>query len=659
MPPTLRHATETWFDTAVAWYAGWTLLCVAMVGWSGSLHQLTVAGAVGTMVALTIWILQERSRQRSRPRAEPLGPTWGWRERSGLGALVLVGCLVTLCSHRADHDDAFYIGIANWHALRPHLPILRFDLIHGVEGAPLASAAYAFHSLEMLFGAVTHATGIPAIVVAHLVVAPLAGGLLVFTQTSLARTLGLRRWLWIGCLLIAALLLLGEPHRFPSNFGFVRLYQGKAILLSVLLPWIAVCGLRFAERPGVRSWARLALAQVAAVGLSSTAILLAPLTAGVAVLAARRWTMLDGRHFRVLVTGAAASLYPLAVGLFLSIGTDVLRAPDERSAEGGESVVEEPAVAAGRTMPPPDPPQSFPPSEALELVFGDGALRWWILGCLLIAIAGTRGRSRRFWLFGGAVAVILLVPPIHRVVSSAIGSSHWRTLWVLPIPLSVAVALDSAGWALARTASSTALDRSSLRKLSPRVPGSGAGLAGIWLLRILPVGLFFALVPVASVFTAPTNPAAWGAPGLKVSTEWSLVAELVRDVAPQPSSASPATVPLPMVLLPAEYTVWVSTIPGAAVVPMVVRPWYLDDLEGSLSATEIRAREQLHRWVSRHEPRQPEAAIRRFQSAIRTHDFAAIGWRPDSGWDRLLDMGQLGYTLWHEDDSVQIWVRRP
>lgn len=708
MSPTTRHLTgrhqsERWFDGAVATYAVWTLLCVVSIGFSRSLHQLVLVTGLAAVVGAGVCFAARFGWRRGHRKAGPAktrAPSWGTHERLGLTILVVAGAVITLCVHRSDLDDAFYIGVAKWHALRPHIPILRFDLMHGIADAPLASPAYAFHSLEILFSAITYTTGISAIYAAHLVVAPLAGAGLVFAQTTLARALGLRRWLWIGCLLIATLLLLGEPHRFHSNFAFVRLYQGKAILLSVLLPWITVCGFRYADQPTASRWARLAIAQVASVGLSSTAILLSPLVGGVALLSVVDWRRRDARFLRVLAGGAAASIYPLAVGVFLWLGTDVIQAQADElqsvAASSAQTAAPQPAgsVPSAAVAPsgtaasgaasdeaPRIRERDFSPGMTLDLVLGRGALRWWILGVLIAAILGTQGRSRRYWLLSGGMALILLVPPIHRIISALIGSSHWRTLWVLPIPLLVAVALDAAGFGLTKIGPHRPANPLSLRALVLRAVGARTDLGRMWLLRLIPVVAFFLAVPTATIFTARHLPASWNVPNLKVSPEWWLVADLVEAVASGAAHASgtsehPGTgtsswilsatgsdesETTPVILLPTGYTGWVSTAPRAAVVPLVVRPQYLDLLEGSLSTAEIRRRKRLHRWISGRAPAQPEAAARaarNLRRAIETYDLAAVGWKANSGCDRWLDMEELGYALWHEDEMVRIWIQR-
>ena len=71
---------------------------------------------------------------------------------------------------------------------------------------------------------------------------------------KLFRLLTPRWWLWSVGVLIVILVAAGETHRWYGNFAFVRIWQGKAVFLSVALPLIYAYGLRFAVQPTMRGW---------------------------------------------------------------------------------------------------------------------------------------------------------------------------------------------------------------------------------------------------------------------------------------------------------------------------------------------------------------------------------------------------------------------
>jgi hypothetical protein len=81
-------------------------------------------------------------------------------------------------------------------------------------------------------------------------------------------------------------LVLGEDHRSFGNFMFVRIFQGKAIYVSALVPLIFALAIRCtAPEGGARDVMLLACAQLAAIGLSNFGMLAAPLCTATAIAA--------------------------------------------------------------------------------------------------------------------------------------------------------------------------------------------------------------------------------------------------------------------------------------------------------------------------------------------------------------------------------------
>src|SRR5262249_52392304 len=89
--------------------------------------------------------------------------------------LLAIGCVVvTLISHRSDADDAFYVNVAVTTADIPQLALLSIDTMHGIPGLPLPLAVYRVDSYELLNGALSYLSGIPAIYCFHWISAAVA-----------------------------------------------------------------------------------------------------------------------------------------------------------------------------------------------------------------------------------------------------------------------------------------------------------------------------------------------------------------------------------------------------------------------------------------------------------------------------------------------------
>jgi hypothetical protein len=164
---------------------------------------------------------------------------------------------------------------------------------------------------------VARVLGVHAAAVAYLGVLPLATALSVLALWRL-----LRAWRvpGTGWALSAALVFLlfdgGASYATPGNLFLTRLWQGKIILLCVLVPVLLVYALRYVDNPTRGRLVRLGLGSAAAVGLSTTAIFLLPVVAvgGTAPL----WRRAPRRALAGLAVLAA---YPLAAGaVSLAVG---------------------------------------------------------------------------------------------------------------------------------------------------------------------------------------------------------------------------------------------------------------------------------------------------------------------------------------------------
>jgi hypothetical protein len=228
-------------------------------------------------------------------------------------AAVLAGfATVTL---RPNPDDLFYVNLAQWVAAHGQFPLR--DTLYSDLGYPMANWP-PLASYDALTGALAHLAGVPAGDVVYVVVPPVATALSVLALWRLLRAWRMRH---VVVALTAALLFLlvdgTVSYGTPGNLFLTRLWQGKVILLCLVVPLLLVHLLRYVEKPDRRRACWLLLGGAAAVACSTTAIFLVPViaVAGAAPLLARR-------DVRSAVTGfAAVAAYPLGAGLVtLAVG---------------------------------------------------------------------------------------------------------------------------------------------------------------------------------------------------------------------------------------------------------------------------------------------------------------------------------------------------
>jgi hypothetical protein len=406
--PTRGASREPAWKTRAALGVGSAL--ALLVAWQLSLTSVWLVWCLGLAAASVFFVIREAPCTEAAARGRGL--------ELALWATAGLCALYALVAHRADADDAFYVNLAVAAIDRPDLPLLAVDTLHGREDLPIHFPIYRLHSLELAYAAIAWLCGLPAIVVMHLAGAAVAAAALPLAHAVLLRQLLPRNWLAATLALVFVLGIVGEPHRWYGNFAFVRIWQGKSILLFVLLPLVSAFAIRFALRPTGRHWALLAAAQIAGLGCSANASWLAPLAAGSALLCA----VPPGREgFRRSFLAALASAYVLGAGL-AQRGAMVAAAPTlKRVYQDGEQL-----------------------ADALNRTVGDGALAWL---CVVAIGSGwalcSRGLARRYAIVAPLVAATLLLSPFTDawVRANLTGPSYWRAMWAVPIPLLLALAL--------------------------------------------------------------------------------------------------------------------------------------------------------------------------------------------------------------------------
>jgi hypothetical protein len=488
--------------------------------------------------ALVLFVAPEVPRAAAPARSRAL--------EIGLWALALVCVAITLVSHRVDIDDAFYVNLAAAAADAPADGLLVEDTLHGVPGLPLHHPTYRVQSYEIWNGALALLTGIPAIACFHFVSAGLAALLVPLAWARLFRRLLPRHWLWAVAGLVWVLLAAGDAHRWYGNFAFVRMWQGKAVFLSVFLPLVWAYALDFALRPTHRTWWLLAAAQVAALGCSSSAVWAAPAAALAAACSALR----PDRHgWRRLAVVMLASIYVLGIGVAVRETVSAERQQREaaRSEQSQARATAERAAlhAAGRQL-----------HGGLQAVTGGGRLAAVSLAALLAAWACVGpGLARRFAVVVPLAGLLVLFNPYATdwISRNAVGPSYWRAFWVLPIPALLALMLTAPLEPLARR---------------PWL-GRAATLVALAL---------FALLPLRSTLSEK-NGVTLALPRLKVPQEAYRLAEIFTD------QVSPgATVVAPMAV-----SVWLSTFHDR-LHPLVVRDWYLVPFRKRLGKPDLQLR---------------------------------------------------------------------
>jgi hypothetical protein len=524
-------------------------------------------------------------------------PPQSSRGREGLLWGLAVACAVlTLVAHRPDADDAFYVNVAVAAVGAPGRALLSGDTLVGIEGLPIYLPVYRVHSYELWNGALAYLTGVPPIYAFHWISAGIGALLAPLAHAKLLRVLTPRWWLWSVGVVVVVLVATGETHRSYGNFAFVRMWHGKALFLSVVLPMIYAYALRFAVQPTIRGWVLLGASQIAAVGCTSSALWAAPLSALVGLAAAFR---LSRGSLRVAAVGVLGSAYVIVQAGLVRVRLADIRA--SWSAPGGEPG-----------------PQLL---TAFVTTLGDSRLLLLGLGTLLVAGAvSAPGLARRFAVVCPLVLLVGLLNPYVAGWASLnlTGPSYWRSMWALPLPILMALVFTSPlrAW--------------------PSRPLRG---------RLLCVGLvtaFALLVPRYSSLSA-ANGVHLGWPALKVPAGPYRWAALVNRSVPPGSQ----------VAVPPAIDPWIGTFHPHAY-PLVVRH-YLWSQPGAKS-DDTQRRWWLQQALAA--PELVDGAPRQFRDDLDRFQVEAVclANSPRADTARAILAG-TGFRRTVRDDDYELWVR--
>jgi hypothetical protein len=500
---------------------------------------------------------------------------------------------VTLFANRPDADDAFYRSISATLLRFPHQPVLVHDTLYRLSNAPIMLQFYRLGSYDVLVATLARITGIGHLVVAYLVLPSVFAAFCVLAWAYLLRRIVPARWPWVLLILFLCVLALGEAHRAYGNFAFVRIFQGKAILATGMVPVIAGSALLFARHGGLSRWLLLFAAQIAALGVSASALFVAPAAAALGL--AGGWSA-DVSSTRRFAAGMLASVYVFGAGWAIASVT-----------HGGQALVS--------ASPMPGIPQIL-----------DDTWGWWSTRLLLVALlaawAFVRDPVRARYFSAGAFFLLLAVlnPYTVRVVADHFVGvyTYWRLTWALPLPLLLAVLLEGL------------VERAF--RMRPRVLAAGAGVA-LAVFAVVFGGCFGTL--------RSANTVTFGLPGPKVSpVEYQVAARIAKDVPEQG-----------VVLAPEQVSVW---LPTFIIHPELlgVRTLYLGR---AFSPQDAERRGSLMRYVA-GEYRPPDSAAW-FADALRSYGLTAVVIVYSAPWHREMEnvLARHGWRLLSAG-TYDVWI---
>ncbi len=599
-----RPRLEDAVQLACLGFALWTVSANVAVLTGASLRTLLICAGPLLAALMILYAAFHGKFRESDPspesgeRARPSkAATWG------VAVIALAALAVTLASHRPDIDDAFYVNMAVGAAENPTQPLLARCTLYDLKDIPLSSLN-KFQAFEVLAGAVSSLTGIPAMAVIHLIFSGLAALLFAAGNTLLLRFLRVKNPGWTLAALFVVLVSLGQTHRAYGNFGFVRLFQGKAIYVTVIVPLIIYFALRFARSGRAADWLLLASAQVCGLGLTSSSLPLTPFIVGAALLAGR--PPKDRAGLRRLALGCLSCFY-IAAAAFVLRGM----------------LAREPGLA--RPLPFHPDRLGFAAAIARE-VLGSGAglaaAAVMILTAWLVVRTPLARRLAVVFpvLFLGIFLNPLLLDFNLRWFPIA-EDVYWRVFWAFPIPIFMALVLSSP------------------LEWSPPLPRKAGWGSAFGLLLV-----FLAVFPENVLRPADGN--RLGVPSLKVQPPYAAAAQIARSV---PGRSS--------ILAPNEVNLWAGTV-QPQIFPLLVRGYFAAGIARIYGPGEMERRNVLVGFISGVS--NPPEAFRLFREEVAKGSYAAVCFDRSIKWkaEVVAVLKQYRYVRRRGVGRYDIWLRK-
>jgi len=200
------------------------------------------------------------------------------REVIVLAGIVCAGGLLAPLCYRPDMDDAAYVPNVVHYLAYPDEP-MGFG-VHCVDtGTDDKCTSYFWYTsmpFEYMQGIVAYFLSVHFLSVYYLL-APALFGLMIplvwfyvlsrFSFSTMASIVG-------AAFICLSLLLVGEQHRSFGNLAFNRIFQGKAVLLSLGIPLFSALTIDYFRAPTMRRWVYVFATSVAMVGATACSVVL-------------------------------------------------------------------------------------------------------------------------------------------------------------------------------------------------------------------------------------------------------------------------------------------------------------------------------------------------------------------------------------------------
>jgi hypothetical protein len=412
---------ESLCDSFFIFFALWTVIWIA--AYSANLAFSDILPLFFAAIGLSVFLLAFKAPV-VHPRT-PKDTLQANKDTVTVLVFVFVGILLTLFLHRPDADDQLYLGMAVSLLAYPDLPIQQLP---GYGAGVHDNNFNGIPAYEPLKAMVSLCAGLPLLDSYYLLVPSLMSALTVIVTCRLLRKLIPDGWHFGMLFFFVVMLVWGDMHRTLANFGFVRMFQGKAVLVSLVVPALFLYVFLVRDKLRSRPYYLFLVASVliSGVGFSRGGLVIGPLVLVFLGLACIEYRDL-GRLSKILLGVTGFSTAVLIIVAYQS-GWTVMNP---------EQLVYTPRGDVASTT----------NAEMLEFTMGAGFRGFFLLSCvglgfLFIENATLRNVYRNYLTI---FFLLLLVPWTSEIFAKILQQYlSWRWLWIVPVPALASVAVGGA-----------------------------------------------------------------------------------------------------------------------------------------------------------------------------------------------------------------------
>ncbi|NDL64125.1 DUF6077 domain-containing protein [Acerihabitans arboris] len=397
--------------------------------------------------------------------------------------LVFISVIINMVTYRSDFDDSHFIQLASQTLLHPELAPLTFDTTLGFVYDHFRFAPYRIASYEMLIALISYYSKINLFDVYYLVVPAITSALTLGVAFLFSRVfLNTNKALLATALFLIIMLAWGDVHVAYGNRVFVRLFQGKGLLIALTTPITIIAGLMLIKKPGLANILPLLIAQIVTIGVSSSGLVLTVFTSALIMFCAINNNIISTIK-RCAYIGLSL-IYPAFFVLWLKLFNP--------------SIVSLEQVGT-----------YLPVNSSLGLSFRASLT----LIILLIGFALTYQRLKvsSYPILVFTTILFILNPWFADLVADfSSRNMSWRLGWAAPVPLLISIGL------------AMAITHFPKPPFVDHKPAFAISTVGLILFIMFLCGGRWAI--------SPTNNVVWGKPSIKVSPEYYTTIKIVNEI---------------------------------------------------------------------------------------------------------------------------------